>query len=47
MTDFKTQMISLRVTPMEYQALTQMCETMNVTKSVFIRKLIQRELFDE
>lgn len=41
----KTKTIGLRVTTAEFEALTQICEVMKLTKSEFIRNIINKELF--
>ena len=44
--DFRTKMIGVRLSEKEFEMLNQVCQAMQITKSVFIRNLIYRELFE-
>ena len=44
--EHRTKKLSVKLTPREFEALNQVCGAMQVTKSVFIRNLIRKELFE-
>ena len=38
--DFRTKIVGVKVTPSEFEVLNEICNTQNISKSAFIRKLI-------
>ena len=41
----RTKMIGVKLTPKEFEALNEICQTLQTTKSNFVRTLIHQELF--
>ena len=46
MKEFRTKMLGVKLTEREYQALNEVCQALQIPKSVFIRNLIHKELFE-
>ena len=44
--DMRNKMIGIKLTESEFEALNEICKAMQVTKSVFIRKLISDYLWE-
>lgn len=42
--EHRTKKLSVKLTPREFEALNQICDAMQMNKSVFIRKLIREYL---
>lgn len=45
MTENRTKILGVKLTPKEFEALNEICLTLQTTKSKFIRTLIYKELF--
>ena len=45
MAENRTKLLGVKLTPKEYEALNEICNALQTTKSKFIRKLIHQELF--
>lgn len=46
MNDFRKKMLGVKLTEREFEALNEVCQAMQISKSVFIRNLIHKELFE-
>ena len=44
--EFRTKKLSVKVTPQEFEAINEYCQALQISKSVFIRNLIHKELFE-
>ena len=45
MTEYRTKTIGVKLTETEFEVLNEICDTLQITKSKFIRNLIHQELF--
>ena len=45
MTEYRTKTIGIKLTEKEFEMLNEICNTLQTTKSNFIRNLIHQELF--
>lgn len=43
--DFRTKIVGIKLTEKEFEMLNEICDTLQTTKSKFIRNLIHQELF--
>ena len=46
MGELRNKHLSVKLTEKEFQAVTEICRTLQISKSVFIRSLIHREFFE-
>lgn len=46
MTEFRTKMLGVKLTEREFEALNEVCNALQVSKSIYIRQLIRKELFE-
>ena len=44
--ELRTKKLSVKLTEKEFDALNEVCKAMQISKSVFIRGLIHKELFE-
>ena len=45
MTENRTKLLGVKLTPSEFELLNDICTTLQITKSAYIRQLIHQELF--